>query len=214
MQWPADSAKTHAQHWGPSLTLTVFRCAGWGCFTTLPETPVLQQVLQRAPSCPAAQAPSGTSAFSPPSCFTRSGGPHSGLHGGPFIKTLLAHWRYTNWGSWKTFICKGGTVSPRRMGMCALHCPVLCRGFAPFPSLPGCPGFPAKGNLPKVSPSGPLPQRTLSGGPTRTKDLYNCPVPKGVSRPELPMPESCSSTFAFDFCYLLLGSFCYLESFW
>lgn len=128
-------------------TSTVFRCAGWGCFTTLPETPILQQVLQRAP-CPAwlPRHPLETSAFPPRSCFTCSAGPHSGLHGGLFIETLLAHWRYTNWGSWKTFVCKGGTVSPRRrMGMCTLHRPVLCRGFAPFPSLPECPGFPAKG---------------------------------------------------------------------
>ena len=67
MQRPADRAHIHAQHWGPSLTLTVFRCAGGGgCFTTLPENPVFQQVLQRAPSCPAAQAPSGNLSLPPP----------------------------------------------------------------------------------------------------------------------------------------------------
>ena len=197
MQRPADSTHTLAEPWGPSLASTVFHCAGWGCFTTLPETPILQQVLQRAP-CPAwlPRHPLETSAFPPRSCFTCSASPHSGLHGGLFIETRLAHWRYTNWGSWKTFVCKGGTVSPRRrMGMCALHCPVLCRGFAPFPSLPDLsprmPRLPSQGGTcPRSAHQDPSPRGLLSGGPTRTKDLYNCSVLKGVSCPELPMPES------------------------
>ena len=138
-----------------------------GVLHNTPETPILQQVLRRAP-CPAwlSRRPLETSAFPPRSCFTCSAGPHSGLHGGLFTETRLAHWRYTNWGGWKTFVCKGGTVSPRRrMGMCALHRPVLCRGFAPFPSLPD------------LSPRMP---RLPSQGGTCPRSAHQDPSPRGL----------------------------------
>ena len=43
--------------------------------------------------------------------------------------------------------------------------------------LPGCPGFPAKGEPAEGQPIRTPPPEDLSGGPTRTKDLYNCSVP-------------------------------------
>lgn len=136
MQRPADSASTHAQHWGPSLTLTVFRCAGWGALQHSQRPPSCNRYFREPRPAQLPRRPLEPQPSLPP--------PASHAVEVPFIKTLLVHWRYTNWGSWKAFVCKGGTVSPRRrMGMCALHRPILCRGFAPFPRLPG---FPAKGD--------------------------------------------------------------------
>lgn len=72
----------------------------------------------------------------------------------------------TNWGSWKTFVCKGGTVSPRRRkGMCALHRPVLCRGLVHFPSLPD------------LSPRMP---RLPSQGGTCRRSVHQDPSPRGL----------------------------------
>lgn len=59
MQRPADRAHTHAKHWGPSLTLTVFRCAGVGVLYNTPRDPRLSAGTSASespilPSCPGA----------------------------------------------------------------------------------------------------------------------------------------------------------------
>ena len=144
-------------------------CGGWGVLYNTPREPRLSAGTSESPVLPSCPGALWKPEPPPSSCFTCSGGPHSGLHGGLFIKTLFAHWRYTHWGSWKNFVCKGGTVSPRRrMEMCvngnaASSCSL--QRTCPLPQSPrpvsqDAQAFQPRGNLPKVSPSGPLPQRT------------------------------------------------------
>lgn len=167
MQRPADRAHTHAKHWGPSLTLTVFRCAGVGVLYNTPRDPRLS---------------AGTSASeSPilPSC--------PGALWKPEPPPLLLHrqWRSLQWSPWWPLhqnpisplaIHQLGQLENLRLqgrdresqeekgNVCAASSCSL-QGTCPLPQSPrpvsqDAQASQPRGNLPKVSPSGPLPQRT------------------------------------------------------